>query len=523
MKPKKPSTKKYLRARYLSAFALLNIILLLGILPYAYATVTLAVTAFSCSPNEVPIRDQFTCTATVQNSGDAAGSLTTATLYPDGTNWLESSSYPETVSTTINAGNSAEIVFDGLKAKKAGLNGFSQIVLDESADTFVASSGTTVNVIDVLAIATSSASSAIASASVDVTGQTTVGGNVNDVLSFSVTSGGCSIGSQASSATTNGMTDAQTTSHTWSVTMGTSNCVYLISSKVTSTPGNSATKTDTASGTITCSSGCTSSSPSPASSGGGGGGGGAASAVIAADASEKNVAAFKTQVFAKIEQGANPVISLDKPEIAVNEIKFTAVNALSNVEVKVSSLKDKPTVLPAASSVYQYLEIAPKNLKSTDVNKATITFKVTKYWLNANGFKESDVALSRYASNFWSQLPTTAVSSDAESVTYSADTPGFSYFAIVSKAVKAEKKAEEKPKEPEIKKGDDQEKQAAEEQKKSSEQVSADKSTATKKGSLSALSAKFSKLFEGDNIIWTTVVLGVIVLLGLYFYPNKKR
>ena len=52
------------------------------------ATVTLEVTAFNCSPDEVTVTEDFSCTATIENSGDETGSLTTATLYPDSGNWL---------------------------------------------------------------------------------------------------------------------------------------------------------------------------------------------------------------------------------------------------------------------------------------------------------------------------------------------------------------------------------------------------------------------------------------------------
>ena len=491
----------------------ISIAIILILIPNSYAAANFAVTAFSCSPDEVAISEQFSCTTTVQNSGDATGSLTTATLFPDATSWLESSSYPNTVNTNVDSGASTSVVFTGLKGKKSGVNGFARIMLDDVTDTYVADNTVTVNVVDVLTTESSAASSAAASASVDVTGQATVGGNVNTELKFTVTSGGCTIGSQQVAATTNGMTDGQTTSHTWTVTLGTTDCVYSVAGKVTSTPDGTGTKTDTDTGTITCSSGCSSGSSS--SSSGGGGGGGGAAAVIVADTSQKNIASFKTHTFAKIEQGATPIASIDKPEIAISEIKFEAAKSLANVEIKVSSLKDKPTVMPAAEKVYQYLEIAPKNLKSTDMNKATITFKVTRYWLNANGFKESDVALSRYASDAWTQLPTKVASSDVDAVTYSAETPGFSYFAIVSNAVKAEK-AVEKPKEPEVKQQDDKQKQAADDQKKSAESVSSDKLSVTKKGSL------FSRLFEGNNLIWTTVAIGMLFLLALYYYPHEK-
>src|SRR3989338_7036734 len=105
-------------------------LLLLSILylPLFHAASNLEVSAFSCSPDEVKINDQFSCTATVANTGDATGSLTTATLYPDSSSWMESASYAETLSTSITSGSSATVVFDGLKGKKSGNNGFARIL-----------------------------------------------------------------------------------------------------------------------------------------------------------------------------------------------------------------------------------------------------------------------------------------------------------------------------------------------------------------------------------------------------------
>src|SRR3989338_4632304 len=493
----------------------ISIAIILVFIPDSYAAANFAVTAFSCSPDEVAISEQFSCTTTVQNSVDATGSLTTATLFPDATSWLESSSYPNTVNTNVDSGASTSVVFTGLKGKKSGVNGFARIMLDDVTDTYVADNTVTVNVVDVLTTESSAASSAAASASVDVTGQATVGGNVNTELKFTVTSGGCTIGSQQVAATTNGMTDGQTTSHTWTVTLGTTDCVYSVAGKVTSTPDGTGTKTDTDTGTITCSSGCSSGSSS--SSSGGGGGGGGAAAVIGADTSQNNIASFKTHTFAKIEQGAPPIASIDKPEIAISEIKFEAAKSLANVEIKVSSLKDKPTVMPAADKVYQYLEIVPKNLKSTDMNKATISFKVTKYWLNANGFKESDVVLSRYASNVWTQLSTNVIKSDADDVRYNAETPGFSYFAIVSKVIKAESKAADKLNETDKKKAEiSEEKQNIEKKDVKEEQPRKIEAVDKNKIETSVKQGLKEGLVTVQQIIvsWSKIILLLIVVLS---------
>ena len=52
------------------------IAVLLLLMPYAKAAANLEVTAFSCNPNEVVINNQFSCTATIQNTGDAGGTPT---------------------------------------------------------------------------------------------------------------------------------------------------------------------------------------------------------------------------------------------------------------------------------------------------------------------------------------------------------------------------------------------------------------------------------------------------------------
>ena len=178
------------------------ILISLALMPAIQAAADFVVTAVSCSPDEVKINSPFSCTVTVQNNGDATGTLNTATLYPDSSNWLEDANYAETVAVSVNSGASTTVVFDGLQGTKAGNNGFARIMLDSVTDTFVADNGIDVNVIDVIVVVTSTSNSAASSASVDVTGQATMGGNTDVVLSFTVNSGGCSIGSQASSSTT---------------------------------------------------------------------------------------------------------------------------------------------------------------------------------------------------------------------------------------------------------------------------------------------------------------------------------
>lgn len=251
--------------------------------PLVAATVTLEVTGFSCSPNEVAITDQFTCTATIYNSGTETASLTEVVLYPDSGNWLEYSSYSEVVNAEISSGASTEVVFESLRAQKSGVFGFSRVVMDEGVDTYPADNSVQVNVIDIVTVVTQTANSAAASTgTVDATGQVSVGGSLDLTMILSIISGGCTIGTQPSSTSFSDVTDGQTVSYTWTLTMGTANCRYQISSTASSNPSGTATKTDSTTKVITCTgTTCTTTSdddtPAPPSGGGGGGGGGTTS------------------------------------------------------------------------------------------------------------------------------------------------------------------------------------------------------------------------------------------------------
>src|SRR3989344_2272685 len=92
------------------------------------------VTGFSCSPSEVAVNTLFSCTATIKNNGDSSGSVSIATLYPGGSNWLEDSTYPQSSGESVNPGSSMEVTFSGLRAIASGNNGFSKIMLDYVTD-----------------------------------------------------------------------------------------------------------------------------------------------------------------------------------------------------------------------------------------------------------------------------------------------------------------------------------------------------------------------------------------------------
>ncbi len=295
---------------------------LISLLGLVSAAANFQVTAFSCTPSEAAVNEAFSCTAQVQNSGDATGTLGTATLYPDSGNWLENSNYPKTVNTQIGVGQSAEVTFIGLRATVSGSNGFQKITLDDATDTFVADENVNVNIINVVVAVNNSASSRAMGQAFDSTAEVTAGGSIDVTLTFSVSSGGCSIGSQSSQKTISGMTDGSKQSSTWTVTQGTSgSCQYTITASATGT-GGVATKSDSTSSVVTCSD-CPSSSSSSSSSGGGGGGGGVTKYDLGA------LVAAKTVELAKNEKA---VFIINNENHSVRLINLTDTTAMLGVQ-----------------------------------------------------------------------------------------------------------------------------------------------------------------------------------------------
>ena len=235
-----------------------------------------AVNGFSCTPSEAVINDLFSCTAQIKNNGDSAGSVSIATLYPDENNWLENSNYAQASGESVSPGQTTEVVFTGLRAIKSGNNGFSKIMLDDVTDTYTSDNNIQINVIDVLATISNSESSSAVGDIFYSSAEVTAGGNIDVTLTFTVNSGGCSIGSQTNPKTISGMQDGNKQSRTWSVTQGSSgDCSYTISAASTGS-GGVASKIDSTSSAVTCTdcpSGGNEASGSGGSSGGGGGSG----------------------------------------------------------------------------------------------------------------------------------------------------------------------------------------------------------------------------------------------------------
>ncbi len=258
-----------MRNKLVKSFVFL--IMLVMSITFVSAAADFAVTSFSCSPAESVINNVFSCTTDIKNNGDASGTVNTATLYTDASNWLEDSNYPQASGVSVSAGQSTTVTFSGLRATKSGDNGFSKIMLDQVTDTYVADNNKKVNIINVAVTVSNSVSSAAMSSSFTTAAEVTAGGNIDVSLTFTVNSGGCSIGNQDSEKIISDMQDGNKQSRTWTVTQGTSgDCKFTISAAATGS-GGIASKIDSTSSTITCTNCPVDSGSSGSSSGSSGG------------------------------------------------------------------------------------------------------------------------------------------------------------------------------------------------------------------------------------------------------------
>jgi len=165
-------------------------------------------------------------------------------------------------------------------------------------------------------------------------------------------------------------------------------------------------------------------SSSGAVGGGGGGSGGSSSSA--------GTIAETSKSWSTVAVGTTASLTNTKSDLAVTTVEFVAANALSSIELKVASITKPASLAVPAGRVYQYLSITPKNIATTDLTSATITFRIPLAWFMENNVLRSGVRLMRYSGGIWTELSTSELRTDGTYAYYAAATPGFSNFAIVS-------------------------------------------------------------------------------------------
>lgn len=165
------------------------------------------------------------------------------------------------------------------------------------------------------------------------------------------------------------------------------------------------------------------------SSGGGGGGGGSPE-------SSRNVE-LKEISNEQVFKGIHTCYTFKGETNEIVTVEFDPKKNFGKTTTIVEMLKNTSGIVeePAPGTVYRNLNIWVGNSgfsSSENLENARISFRVNQTWLSENGISENTMTLYRYSNNTWNALPTTLTGEDQNYFYFTAETPGFSPFAIAS-------------------------------------------------------------------------------------------
>ena len=204
-------------------------------------------------------------------------------------------------------------------------------------------------------------------------------------------------------------------------------------------------------------------------------------------------------------------VTFDFPQkaTAVVSINFDSKKTVGKTTTIAEMLKNKSSLVSGvpADEVYKYLNIWVGNggyATEKNIENAVVSFKVSQSWVNDKKIDKKTIALNRYSDNTWNKLTTKLSNEDDSYLYFTAQTPGFSPFAITGKAMEkeAETEIQSKPNTQDL------------EQNNGSTAASLEQTTAQKESPNT--SGKGSTGMPGFEI-----VSGIVCLLGVFLYKRK--
>ncbi|AKB33224.1 Cell surface protein [Methanosarcina siciliae HI350] len=172
------------------------------------------------------------------------------------------------------------------------------------------------------------------------------------------------------------------------------------------------------------------------SSSGGGGGGSPESA--------QNVEVKElSQVF--ITNDKTIKFNFVKNATCVVYVEFDAKKTAGKTTTIVEQLKNTSTLVSGVPSdeIYKFFNIWVGNsgyATEKNIENPVIGFKVEKAWVQDEKIDQSSITLNRYSNKTWEQLPASLSGEDNKYLYFTAETPGFSSFAITGKASASQEK-----------------------------------------------------------------------------------
>jgi PGF-pre-PGF domain-containing protein len=172
-----------------------------------------------------------------------------------------------------------------------------------------------------------------------------------------------------------------------------------------------------------------SSGGSSRSSGSGGGGGAGGSPEPQSNVAAKEI----SQTF--VTSGNPARFDFPRNATSIAYISFNSKKTAGKTTTIVEMLKGKSTLVIGLPSgeVYKSLNIWVGNggfATPSNIENSVICFKVEKSWTQDKNITHSSINLYRYNDKKWNQLQTSLLREDDKCLYFTAQTPGFSPFAI---------------------------------------------------------------------------------------------
>lgn len=172
-------------------------------------------------------------------------------------------------------------------------------------------------------------------------------------------------------------------------------------------------------------------------SGGGGGGGGnyyvqsVPTPIVKVANGEANVS------MSSLQSGGTLSVRIAKRDgVAIRAMNVSVVNNVSRILITISKMPLlTPTIYMEGGLVYNYIDVAMKNMTDTDIDKVWLMFAVNRSWLTDNGIGDENITIYRWQEGNWKDLEAIKTGEDKDEMLYTVRSPGFSIFAIGTRLV----------------------------------------------------------------------------------------
>ncbi|HOW15466.1 PGF-pre-PGF domain-containing protein, partial [Methanosarcina sp.] len=140
-----------------------------------------------------------------------------------------------------------------------------------------------------------------------------------------------------------------------------------------------------------------------------------------------------------VTNGKTVQFDFTKNATCVVYVGFDSKKTAGKITTIAEQLKKKSTLVSnlTEGKVYKYFNVWVGNsgfVSSDNMENMNICFKVSKSWLQNENIDQDSITLNRYNNKIWVQLPVSLLKEDSKYLYFTADVPGYSFFAITGKS-----------------------------------------------------------------------------------------